>query len=108
MKVRGMEKSRQSAMAQALDVFDSNRFRDHLATLVEISSTSQDAGHEADVHRYLVTAIQPWLERMGFVVEIHPNPEPGFGPILLAERHEHPDRPTILTYGHVRWIPVHR
>jgi acetylornithine deacetylase/succinyl-diaminopimelate desuccinylase-like protein len=37
---------------------------------------------------------------MGFAVQIHPNPEPGFGPILFAERLEGPDRPTILTYGH--------
>ena len=57
-------------------------------------------GHEADVHRYLGDAIQPWLERMGFTVEIHPNPAHGFGPILFAERLEGPDRPTILTYGH--------
>ncbi len=37
---------------------------------------------------------------MAFSVEIHSNPEPGFGPILMAERLEGPDRPTVLTYGH--------
>jgi acetylornithine deacetylase/succinyl-diaminopimelate desuccinylase-like protein len=68
--------------------------------VVAIPSTSQDPGHEADVHRYLASAIQPWLERMGFTIEIHPNPETGFGPILFAERLEGPDRPTVLTYGH--------
>ena len=92
--------SRDSALARALTHFDSDRFRDHLAELVAIPSTSQDPGHEADVHRYLASAIQPWLERMGFTVEIHPNPEAGFGPILFAERLEGPDRPTVLTYGH--------
>jgi acetylornithine deacetylase/succinyl-diaminopimelate desuccinylase-like protein len=92
--------SRDSALARALTDFDSNRFRDHLADLVAIPSTSQDPGHEADVQRYLVDAIQPWLERMGFAVEIHPNPVAGFGPILFAERLEGPDRPTVLTYGH--------
>ena len=56
--------------------------------------------HAADVHRYLGDAIQPWLVQMGFDVEIHPNPEPAFGPILMAERLEGPDRPTVLTYGH--------
>jgi acetylornithine deacetylase/succinyl-diaminopimelate desuccinylase-like protein len=92
--------SRDSALTRALSFFDSNGFREHLADLVAIPSTSQDPGHEADVQQYLVGAIQPWLERMGFTVEIHPNPAVGFGPILFAERLEGPDRPTILTYGH--------
>ncbi|HEY1413057.1 MAG TPA: M20 family metallopeptidase [Rhodopila sp.] len=92
--------SRESALARAFTDFDSNRFRDHLAALVAIPSTSQDPGHEADVQRYLAEAIRPWLERMGFAVEIHPNPQAGFGPILFAERLEGPDRPTVLTYGH--------
>jgi acetylornithine deacetylase/succinyl-diaminopimelate desuccinylase-like protein len=92
--------SRDSALARALTYFDSNGFRDHLAELVAIPSTSQDPGHEADVQQYLASAIQPWLERMGFSVEIHPNPAAGFGPILFAERLEGPDRPTVLTYGH--------
>jgi acetylornithine deacetylase/succinyl-diaminopimelate desuccinylase-like protein len=94
--------SRDSALARALTEFDTNRFRDHLAELVAIPSTSQDPAHQPDVHRYLAEAIQPWLRRMGFAVEIHPNPEPGFGPILLAERLEGPDRPTVLTYGQVQ------
>ena len=92
--------SRNSALARALDGFDTNGFRDHLAELVAIPSTSQDPSHEADVQRYLADAIRPWLERMGFTVEIHPNPIAGFGPILFAERLEGPDRPTVLTYGH--------
>jgi acetylornithine deacetylase/succinyl-diaminopimelate desuccinylase-like protein len=92
--------SRDGALTRALNDFDSNRFRDHLASLVAIPSTSQDPGHEADVQHYLAGAIQPWLERMGFSVEIHPNPASGFGPILFAERLEGPDRPTVLTYGH--------
>jgi acetylornithine deacetylase/succinyl-diaminopimelate desuccinylase-like protein len=92
--------SRDGALARALTHFDSDGFRDHLAELVAIPSTSQDPGHEADVQRYLADAIQPWLERMGFAVEIHPNPTTGFGPILFADRLEGPDRPTILSYGH--------
>ncbi len=92
--------SRDGALARALTYFDSGGFRDRLAELVAIPSTSQDPGHEADVQRYLADAIKPWLERMGFTVEIHPNPTTGFGPILFAERLEGPDRPTILSYGH--------
>ncbi|MDR3533142.1 MAG: M20 family metallopeptidase [Rhodopila sp.] len=92
--------TRDGALTRALGDFDSGHFRDHLAELVAIPSTSQDPGYEADVRRYLADAIQPWLERMGFSVEIHPNPAAGLGPILFAERLEGPDRPTILTYGH--------
>ena len=92
--------TRDGAIARAMRGFDSGAFRDHLADLVAIPSTSQDSGHEADVIRYLDSAIRPWLERMGFSVEVHPNPVAGFGPILFAERLEGPDRPTVLTYGH--------
>ncbi|HEY1932605.1 MAG TPA: M20/M25/M40 family metallo-hydrolase [Acetobacteraceae bacterium] len=92
--------SREGAIGRALTFFDSNGFRDRLVALVAIPSTSQDPGHEADVRRYLADAIRPWLERLGFIVAIHPNPRDGFGPILTAARIEDPARPTILTYGH--------
>src|ERR1700684_2802137 len=85
--------TRERAVASAMQFFDSNGFRDRLAGLVAIPSTSQDPGHEADVQRCLDTAIRPWLERMGFTVAIHPNPRD-------AERLEDAKRPTIPTYGH--------
>jgi acetylornithine deacetylase/succinyl-diaminopimelate desuccinylase-like protein len=92
--------TRDGAIARATQLFDGGGFRDRLAELVAIPSTSQDPGHEADVHRYLADAIQPWLDRLGFAVAIHPNPVAGFGPILTAERLE-PDADLIaLTYGH--------
>ena len=91
--------SRDGAIGRALAGFDGGGFKRHLGELVAIPSTSQDPGHEADLHRYLETAIQPWLQRMGFTTALHPNPLPGFGPILLAERMEG-DGPTVLTYGH--------
>jgi acetylornithine deacetylase/succinyl-diaminopimelate desuccinylase-like protein len=92
--------TREGAIAQALQFFDGGQFRDRLAGLVAIPSTSQDPGHEADVRRYLEDGIRPWLERLGFTVAVHPNPRPGFGPILTAERIEDPKHPTVLTYGH--------
>jgi len=92
--------TRERAIARALAAFDDGGFRDRLAALVAIPSTSQDPNHRADVRRYLENGIRPWLERMGFTVTIHPNPEQGFGPILTAERMEDPSRPTVLTYGH--------
>lgn len=92
--------SREGAVGRALSFFDNNGFRDRLASLVAIPSTSQDPGHEADVRRYLTAAIQPWLTRLGFTSAVHENPCEGFGPILTAERIEDPARPTVLTYGH--------
>jgi acetylornithine deacetylase/succinyl-diaminopimelate desuccinylase-like protein len=92
--------SRETAIAAAQSFFDSGKFRDRLAALVAIESTSQDPGHDADVWTYLEQGIRPWIDSMGFTVTVHPNPKPGFGPILTAERIEDPALPTILTYGH--------
>jgi acetylornithine deacetylase/succinyl-diaminopimelate desuccinylase-like protein len=92
--------TREGAIARATEFFDRGGFRDRLAELVAIRSTSQDPGHEAEVRRYLDGAIGPWLQRMGFAVATHPNPVAGFGPILTAERIEDAARPTVLTYGH--------
>ena len=92
--------SRDGAIARALTFFDGGGFRDRLARLVAIPSTSQDPAHAPDVRRYLTDAIQPWLETMGFTAAIHPNPREGFGPILLATRIKDAALPTVLTYGH--------
>ena len=92
--------TRERAIARALQFIDSGDFRDRLAELVAIPSTSQEPEHEADVRHYLDGAIRPWLERMDFAVEIHPNPVAGFGPILLAERIEENATLNALTYGH--------
>ena len=91
--------TRQGAIGRATEFFDGGGFQGLLAGLVAVRSTSQDPGHDADLHDYLAQHIGPWLERMGFSTEIHSNPKPGFGPILLADRIEGPG-PTVLTYGH--------
>jgi acetylornithine deacetylase/succinyl-diaminopimelate desuccinylase-like protein len=80
--------------------FDSGRFKDRLAEAVAIPSTSQDPGHAADVQRYLADFIEPWLVRLGFTVEVFPNPVDGGGPILLALRTEPGATLNVLTYGH--------
>jgi len=92
--------TREGAIARALRHFDGGHFRDHLAGLVAIPSTSQEPEHAPDVRRYLDQAIQPWLKRLGFDVEIFDNPVAGHGPILLAERLEKDAPKTALTYGH--------
>ena len=97
----GVGAGRQLAIKRALDEFDNGGFRQRLADLVAIPSTSQDPGHEADIDRYLRQAIAPWLERLGFTVAVRANPVAGIGPVLTATRMEDPARPTVLTYGHV-------
>jgi acetylornithine deacetylase/succinyl-diaminopimelate desuccinylase-like protein len=98
---RGEETTgRQFAIESALKVFDSGAFQRKLAELVSIPSTSQDTDYAADVARYVQDAIRPWLEQMGFSVEIYANSNPVGGPILVASRIEDPTLPTVLTYGH--------
>ena len=94
-----MDGTRAGAIGRATAFFDEGGFQSRLAGLVAVRSTSQDPGHDADLHSYLADHIRPWLERMGFTAEVHPNPLPGFGPILLAERLEDAG-PVVLTYGH--------
>lgn len=91
--------TRQGAINHARAFFDRGGFRDLLAGLVAIPSTSQEPAHQAELARYLESAIRPWLLRLGFSVAVLPNPEPGFGPILLAQRVEDAVLPTVLTYG---------
>ncbi|WP_198378432.1 M20 family metallopeptidase [Neoroseomonas rubea] len=92
--------TREGAIARAASFFDGGGFKALLSDLVAIPSTAQEEGREADLDRYLNGAIRPWLERLGFAVQVRPNPLPGFGPILTGIRLEDPSRPTVLLYGH--------
>lgn len=92
--------SRDGAIARALSFFDDGGFQALLARLVAIPSTSQEEGSGPALARYLDDGIRPWLDRLGFESRVHPNPMPGFGPILTATRIEDPARPTVLLYGH--------
>jgi acetylornithine deacetylase/succinyl-diaminopimelate desuccinylase-like protein len=92
--------TRAGALSRAATFFDTGAFKALLANLVAIPSTAQEEGREADLDRYLNGAIRPWLERLGFTVQVRPNPREGFGPILTAARIEDPARPTALLYGH--------
>src|SRR5512137_2995090 len=92
--------TRDGALSRAASFFDGGGFKSLLSDLVAIPSTAQEEGREADLDRYLNGAIRPWLERLGFAVQVRPNPRAGFGPILTAARIEDPARPTVLLYGH--------
>ncbi len=92
--------TRAGAIARALNDFDSGAFRARLDSLVAIPSTSQEEASAPALRRYLAEGLEPWLTRLGFIVALHDNPLPEFGPILTALRIEDPARPTVLLYGH--------
>ena len=91
--------TRQGAIDRATLFFDDGGFEARLAELVAIRSTSQDPAYRAELDRYLVEGMRPWLDRLGFTSTVHPNPVEGSGPILLAKRIEGAG-PTVVTYGH--------
>ena len=94
-----MAGTKAGAIGRALRDFDGGGFEARLRELVAVPSTSQDPARAADLRRYLDGVIAPWLIRLGFAAEVHPNPVPGAGPILTATRREDAG-PTVLTYGH--------
>lgn len=92
--------TRESAISRATRHYDEGRFIEDLARRVAIRTESQIPESRPYMDVYLKQEIAPAFERMGFKVEILPNPVDGVGPILLAERIEDPSLPTVLSYGH--------
>ncbi|MGH8616296.1 MAG: M20 family metallopeptidase [Burkholderiales bacterium] len=92
--------TRESAVSRATRHFDEGRFAEDLARRVAIHTESQVPASRPFLDDYVRDEIRPAFERMGFKVEILPNPVEGVGPILLAERIEDPGLPTVLGYGH--------
>jgi acetylornithine deacetylase/succinyl-diaminopimelate desuccinylase-like protein len=92
--------SREAALAAAAAHFDGGGFFAELARRVAIRTESQDPASGPALHAYLADEIGPSLSRLGFEVALHPNPQPPFGPLLVATRHEGDALPTVLMYGH--------
>jgi acetylornithine deacetylase/succinyl-diaminopimelate desuccinylase-like protein len=92
--------SRARALAGAQAHFDSGAFLRDLSRRVAIRTESQDPAAGPALQAYLADEIAPALAAMGFSSQIQPNPEAGFGPLLIATRHEGDDLPTVLVYGH--------
>lgn len=91
---------RNAAIQQAQDYFDRGGLVNDLTQLVAIETESQVPQQHPQLLRYLNEQMQPRLDALGFVTELHDNSHPGGGPILFAQRIEDPSLPTILTYGH--------
>ena len=92
--------SRETAIQDAEASFDNGAFLEDLKHLVSFPTESQNPDSGPALRDYLDKAITPWLEDMGYSCQVMDNPNPEFGPVLLGERIEDPDLPTVLTYGH--------
>ena len=92
--------SRDATLAAAATHFDSGAFLRDLSRRVAIRTESQNPASGPELQRYLADEMQPSLAALGFRSTIHPNPEPAYGPFLIAHRVEDPALPTVLMYGH--------
>ncbi len=92
--------TRESAILRATSYFDEGRFFVDLARRVAIRTESQIPESRPFLDIYLLEEIGPAFERMGFETEILSNPVEHAGPILIAERIEGEELPTVLMYGH--------
>jgi len=92
--------SRELAIENAITCFDSGEYLDILRRRVAVPTESQNPERLPDLQRYLEEEIQSAFNAMGHHCTIYENPVEGGGPVLLAERIEDPDLPTILGYGH--------
>ena len=92
--------SREAALAAAREHFDSGAFVRDLARRVAVRTESQDAASGPALRAYLADEIGPALAALGFGFTLHANPEPAYGPLLIATRHESDALPTVLMYGH--------
>jgi len=92
--------SREGAVARAAAHFDSGDFVHALARRVACPTESQSPGREAELRAYLDEQIASALAAMGFTSRVLANPVVGAPPMLIGERIEAVELPTVLMYGH--------
>lgn len=91
--------TRRDTIQAALDWFDAGHFLAELSRRVARRTESQRSDAKGELLAYLEDEIGPALSGSGFAWRLLDNPS-GDVPFLYAERHEDPNRPTVLTYGH--------
>ncbi len=96
---------RGEAVAAALAAYDDGTFLALLRRRVAMPTVSQGEADLGALRAYLADELAPSLADLGFTSAIHPNTRDGFGPFLVAERHEGADLPTVLIYGHGDTVP---
>jgi acetylornithine deacetylase/succinyl-diaminopimelate desuccinylase-like protein len=92
--------SRGGALARSREHFDSGAFEADLARRIAIRTASQEVASAPALRAYVADEIAPSLAALGFASAVHDNPAAGFGPFLIARRHESDTLPTVLMYGH--------
>jgi len=92
--------TRAGAVARVRAGLRDGTFWTRLAERVAVASESQNPDSAPALGAYLAGQIGPALDRLGVTWSIHDNPLPGAGPILVGERREADELPTVLTYGH--------
>ena len=97
---RSESKKRIEAIEYVKAYFNDGEFEKDLSNLVSFKTESQNPESQNELLRYLTIAILPRLTRLGLICEIFDNPNPSGGPILIGERMENIDYPTIFIYGH--------
>jgi acetylornithine deacetylase/succinyl-diaminopimelate desuccinylase-like protein len=98
--------TRSLAVANAADYFDSGAFLADLTRRVAFRTVSGLAGCRQDVLAYLEQEMAPAARRLGAAARVLDNPEAAGGPLLIADRHESREQPTVLTYGHADVMPA--
>ncbi|MCX4172116.1 MULTISPECIES: M20 family metallopeptidase [Paraburkholderia] len=92
--------SRNQAIEHATHHFESGAFLENLNRRVGFRTESQENDRAVTLLSYLTDEIAPEVEGLGFSARIVDNPAQGFGPFLIANRHEDDRLPTVLIYGH--------
>ena len=79
---------REQAVAAAARHFDDGHFVRDLARRVAIRTESQNPTSGPALSAYLHDEMAPSLAALGFTSQVHPNPVPPYGPLLVAQRIE--------------------
>lgn len=92
--------TREQAIIQAVEAYDSGALQSTLARRVAFATESEVPEQAPAQHAYLNEELVPRLTDLGFSCEVHANPAGIDLPILVARRVESPELPTVLMYGH--------
>lgn len=98
--MKRMECNRDDAIRQAVGKYESGEFLKILAHRISYRTESQNPTQASVLRAYLTDEIGPVLKKLGFHTRIRENPVVASAPMLIAERIEDSNLPTVLTYGH--------
>ncbi|MFC8936245.1 M20 family metallopeptidase [Rhodococcus sp. NPDC057135] len=87
-------------LSQADSYVESGAFFEDLRRLVSYPTVSGSPEGERAIHDYLTDILTPALLDLGCSIERHDNWNGGRNSFLVGTRHEDPNLPTVLCYGH--------